>query len=62
MFRWKKLGKIFDPVDVKDKIWLDEFAQAPATLIFDDFIRVYFSCRSKKDENGQFISYPYVPR
>lgn len=57
MFKWKKLGRVFDPADVKGKDWLDEFAQAPATLIFDDFVRVFFSCRSKKDENGQFVSY-----
>ena len=24
---------------------MHEFAQAPATLVFDDFVRVYFSCR-----------------
>ncbi len=57
MFKWKKLGRIFNPTDIKGKAWLDEFAQAPATLIFDDFVRVYFSCRSKRDENGQFVSY-----
>ncbi len=32
--------------------WLKEFAQAPATLVFDDFVRVYFSCRPPADENG----------
>ena len=29
--------------------WLAEFAQAPATLVFDDFVRVYFSCRPPPD-------------
>jgi hypothetical protein len=57
MFEWKKLGKIFDPTEVKGKTWLHEFAQAPATLIFDTFIRVYFSCRPAPDENGQYVSY-----
>ena len=33
------------------------FAQAPATLVFDDVVRVYFSCRPKPDENGQYVSY-----
>lgn len=56
-FKWNKLGKVFDPRDYKDIAWLDEYAQAPATLIFDDFVRVYFSCRPKRDENGQFVSY-----
>lgn len=57
MFKWKKLGKVFDPAMVTDREWLDEYAQAPATLIFDDFVRVYFSCRPKRDSNGQFVSY-----
>ncbi len=57
MFSWRKLGRIFNPVDVKGKFWLNEYAQAPATLIFDNFVRVYFSCRSKRDELGRTISY-----
>ncbi len=57
MFKWNKLGRVFDPTTILNKEWLQEFAQAPATLIFDDFVRVYFSCRSTKDENNQFISY-----
>ncbi|MBV1774748.1 hypothetical protein KSF73_03355 [Burkholderiaceae bacterium DAT-1] len=56
MFQWKKLGKVFSPQDVSDRAWLKEFAQAPATLIFDDFVRVYFSCRPGPDENGQYVS------
>ena len=57
MFRWGKLGKIFDPTTVTDRGWLHEYAQAPATLVFDDFVRVYFSCRPKRDSKGQFVSY-----
>lgn len=57
MFTWKKLGKIFDPRDYSGNSWLHEYAQAPATLIFDDFVRVYFSCRPPIDKNGQFVSY-----
>ncbi len=33
-----------------------EFAQAPATLVFDTFVRVYFSCRPAPDANGQYVS------
>ena len=51
------MGRVFDPSAVKDRPWLKEFAQAPATLIFDDFVRVYFSCRPPADENGQYVSY-----
>lgn len=57
MFTWKKMGQVFNPVDVKDRVWLKEFAQAPSVLIFDDFIRVYFSCRPPADEYGQYVSY-----
>ncbi len=57
MFKWKKLGKIFDPRDVTGLNWLHEFAQAPSVLIFDDFVRVYFACRPMPDENGQYVSY-----
>jgi hypothetical protein len=57
MFRWKKLGRVFNPREATDRSWLREFAQAPCTLLFDDFVRVYFSCRPAADENGQYRSY-----
>lgn len=57
MFKWKKLGKVFTPQEVEGRSWLKEFAQAPSTLVFDDFVRVYFSCRPPPDENGQYVSY-----
>ncbi len=57
MFTWEKIGKIFDPRQVGDRPWLQEFAQAPASLVFDDFIRIYFSCRPPADERGQYVSY-----
>lgn len=57
MFKWTKLGKVFTPQEVEGRSWLREFAQAPSTLVFDDFVRVYFSCRPPADENGQYVSY-----
>jgi len=57
MFKWEKLGRIFNPLDITDRPWLKEFAQAPSVLIFEDFIRVYFSCRPPRDEDGQYVSY-----
>jgi len=57
MFKWKKLGKIFDPTTVKNRSWMKEFAQAPTTLIFKDFIRVYFSCRPYPEPSGMVVSY-----
>jgi hypothetical protein len=57
MFKWEKLGRIFIPQNVPDREWLKEFAQAPSVLVFDKFIRVYFSCRPLPDKNGQYVSY-----
>ena len=54
--KWNKLGKIFNPNDHK---WADDFigfAQSPQTIVFDDFVRVYFSIR-KKDGDNKFISH-----
>jgi hypothetical protein len=57
MFTWRKLGKVFTPQDVAGRPWLREFAQGPATLILDDVVRVYFSCRPLADASGQYVSY-----
>lgn len=57
MFNWKKLGKAFTPQEVQGRPWLKEFAQAPAVLVMDDVVRVYFSCRPPADTNGQYVSY-----
>lgn len=57
MFRWRKLGKVFTPQDVGGRPWLKEFAQAPCALIFDDYVRMYFSCRPAADSAGQYVSY-----
>src|ERR1019366_3614164 len=57
MFKWKKLGRVFNSQGVKGKDWLNEFAQAPSVLIFDKFIRVYFACRPLPYANDQYVSY-----
>ena len=56
MQKWKKLGRIFIPQEVEDRDWMKAFAQAPSTLIFDSFVRVYFSCRPLPDAGGQYVS------
>ena len=55
MFKWKKLGRIFNPVDINNS-WIREYAQAPSVIIYEKFIRVFFSCRPAPDSNGQFVS------
>ena len=56
MFKWKKLGKIFDPSEVLNRPWIYEYAQAPTTLIFDDVVRIYFACRPPPDASGNYVS------
>lgn len=56
-FKWKKLGNVFNPTILDTPAWMNEFAQAPHVVHFSNFIRVYFSCRPKADENGQYVSY-----
>jgi len=56
MFRWQKLGLVFEPQRVSGREWLSEFAQAPATLLLDDVVRVYFSCRPPPDSQGRYVS------
>ena len=57
MFHWRKLGRVFDPKDALGRPWLQAFAQAPATLLMNDAVRVYFSCRPQADAKGQYVSY-----
>ncbi len=54
--KWKKLGKIFDPTEHKLANNCFEYAQSPQTIVFDDFVRIYFSTR-EKDETGKFLSH-----
>lgn len=56
MFKWKKLGKIFDPTQANYGNWMKEFAQSTSVLLFDNCVRVYFSTRPLIDENNQYTS------
>ncbi len=55
--RWKKLGKIFDPTQHKLPNGCVHFAQSPQALVFDDFVRIYFSTRSIDKMNGKYLSH-----
>lgn len=57
MFRWTKLGKVFDPQELATASWMREFAQSPSTLILADRVRVYFCTRPAPDADGQYLSY-----
>lgn len=55
--KWNKLGLIFNPIQHKLANNCVEFAQSPQALVFDDFVRVYFSTRSVDQKNGKFLSH-----
>lgn len=57
MFKWKKIGKIFDPKDLITKSWMHEFAQSPSVLIEEKYVRVYFCSRPAPGLDGQYLSY-----
>lgn len=56
-FNWIKKGVVFDPTQIDNGAWMKEFAQAPSVLIYETYVRVYFSCRPLPDSNGQYVSY-----
>jgi len=55
--KWKKIGRLFDPTQYQLPNNCEQFAQSPQTLIFDDFIRIYFSTRSMDESNGKYLSH-----
>lgn len=54
--QWKKLGQIFDPADHGLANGCITHAQSPQAVVFDDYVRVYFSTRAP-DANGKFLSH-----
>ena len=54
--RWQKLGSIFDPTQHTLTNNCSAFAQGPQALVFDTFVRIYFSTR-EKDKTGQYLSH-----
>lgn len=55
--RWYKRGKIFDPTWFTLPNGCKQFAQSPQVLIFDDFVRIYFSTRAVSPDNGKYLSH-----
>ena len=55
--KWKKRGKIFDPTQYTLPNGCTQFAQSPQALVFDDFIRIYFSTRAVDQRNGKYLSH-----
>ena len=57
LMKWKKLGKIFDPTQYKLPNDCVQFAQSPQALVFDDFVRIFFSTREVDKSNGKYFSH-----
>lgn len=55
--KWHKLGKIFDPTRHQLPNGCKQFAQSPQALVFDDFVRIYFSTRAVDPANGKYLSH-----
>ena len=55
--QWHKLGKIFDPAQHALPNGCVQFAQSPQALVFDDFVRIYFSTRVVDPANGKYLSH-----
>jgi hypothetical protein len=54
--KWKKLGKIFNPTDYNLPEGCTDFSQAPQAVVFDDYVRIYFSTR-RRDKDNYFVSH-----
>ena len=52
---WRKLGRIFNPFEHELPGAGAGFAQSPQAVVFDDFVRIYFSTRAK-GADGKFLS------
>lgn len=54
--KWLKHGKIFDPTQHQLPNGCVQFAQSPQALVFEDFVRLYFSTRAVDPINGKYLS------
>lgn len=57
MMTWRKMGKIFTPSDHTLPAGCQAFAQSPQALVFEDFVRIYFSTRAIDPVNGKYLSH-----
>jgi hypothetical protein len=53
--KWVKRGLLFDARRHRLPAGCTSFAQSPQALVFDDFVRIYFSTR-RPESGGQYVS------
>jgi len=51
------MEKIFDPTEFTLANNCFEYAQSPQALVFDDYVRIYFSTREKELQSGKYLSH-----
>lgn len=56
MLKWEKKGKIFDPKLINET---NTHSQVPFGIQCDDVLRVYFTSRPPKNEDGTYVSHIY---
>lgn len=54
--RWRKLGQVFKLAEHQLPSGCVGFAQSPQPVVFDGFVRVFFSTRTVDPTNGKFFS------
>lgn len=57
---WKKLGKIFDPTEHNLPENCFAYAKSPQAIVFEDYVRVYFSAAERDDKNKLLSHVLYV--
>jgi len=58
--KWKKIGQIFNPTtwnDGVERTWMKTHSQCTHSLVLDNAVRIYFSCRPENDSEGYAKSY-----
>ena len=54
---WINKRKLFDPTLYELSDGCKEFAQSPQVVVFDHFVRIYFSTRKKNEATGKYLSF-----
>lgn len=50
------MGHLFEPSNLSGHEWIDQYAQSPCTVAFEDYIRIYFSSRTKPCASRNYVS------
>jgi predicted GH43/DUF377 family glycosyl hydrolase len=53
MFKWNKLGLVYNPTIHARHTWMQEQAQNPYAIDMGEYVRVYFNCRGERDQEGK---------